>query len=492
MTRLTDPEKLLLRKCGQEIQTLSAFTPEKNIFNRFVQGNNVSLFLPAETPFEAWQTGEVFHEGWDDFAPWMSDGYATVGANHGSPFTLKISMLRHWFFEKDMGKILTDETGKKFVLIGILSPSEFLIHSVPDYSSEPFFTKEVKGGLYADGIKLDTAAITPIQLPSLPGVQLLPHYRFNAVELLADGQQVPEDTVIECSSARLHWDIDLCLPDALLEYIQKHPGKFVSQVSPEIQSTIHLDMVITFQAGCAYTVVCDGVFMRDVDTLLKFGLLQHYGTTGFDRHEKLIPKLKPFEFAYCTKEPEMIDLNRPYLLQGKPCSSRYFLKRDCLDPADPPRDYLDLFGRNGKRELGVAIGYSATRGITAKNSPDRGDFLLTLPYTGKIYPYAFYKEKVKEKDSFHLSAYRQYVDLSRTQAAASYGHFEEDGFIFRSFWHTSAEETFSFPKALAGKSFEIIEMSGDITLPPNGKIASDSTLNVTVHASGSLTLRISC
>ena len=492
MTRLTDPEKLLLRKCGQEIQTLTAFTSGKNIFNRFVQGNNVSLFLPAETPFEKWQTGEVFHEGWDDFAPWMSDGYSTVGANHGSPFTLKITMLRHWFFEKDMGRVLTDEAGKNFVLIGILSPSEFLIHSVPDYNTVPFFTQEVKGGLYADGVKLDTASITPIQLPSLPGVQLLPHYRFNAVKLLADGKEVPEDTVIECCKAELHWNIDLCLPDALLEYLETHPGRFVSQVSPEISSTVHLDLLFTFQPGSAYTVVCDAVFMRDVDTLLKFGLLQHYGTTGFDRHEKLIPKLKPFELAYCTKEPEMIDLNRPYLLREKPCGRRHFMKNDCLDPADPPRDYIDLFGRDGKRELGVAIGYSATRGITAKDSPDRGDFLLSLPVTGKIYPYAFYKEKVKAQETFHLSAYRQYIDPSGTKAAAAYGHFEEDGFIFRSFWHTSAEETFCFPQALAGKTFEVIEMSGDITLPSSGKIASDSSLSVAVRSSGSLTLRVCC
>lgn len=492
MTKLTDPEKLLLRKCGQEIQTLTAFAPGKNVFNRFVQGNNMSLFLPSETPFEEWRTGKVFHEGWDDFAPWMSEGYSTVGANHGSPFTLKVTMLRHWFFEKDMGKILTDETGRRFVLIGILSSSVFLIHSVPDHSKTPFFTKEVKGGLFADGIKLDTESITPMQLPSLPGVQLLPHYRFNAIKLLADGREVPEDTVIECSSAELHWDMDLCLPDALLEYLEKNPGRFVSQVSPEIPGAIHLDMVFTFQARCAYTAVCDVTFMRDIDTLLKFGLLQHYGTCGFDRHEKLIPKLKPFELAYCTPEPEMIDLNRPYLLRGKPCASKCFLKKECLDPNDPPRDYIDLFGNGNKRELGVAIGYSATRGITARQNPERGDFLLSLPVTGKIYPYAFYRQNVKAKESFHLSAYRQYVDLSASGATAAYGHFEEDGFIFRSFWHTSAAETFHFPKSLAGKNFEVIEMSGCITLPDSGKIASDGSLTVSVHEKGTLVLRVNC
>ena len=94
--KLSVPGKFLLRKCGREIQTLCRFSKDKNIFNRFLDGNNYSFFLPADADFENWQQGEVLHEGWDDIAPLMSKFYGTVGANHGSPFAYKVSMIRHW------------------------------------------------------------------------------------------------------------------------------------------------------------------------------------------------------------------------------------------------------------------------------------------------------------------------------------------------------------------------------------------------------------
>ena len=58
--KLSSPDKLLICKCGTAIDTLTAFSPEKNIFNRFLEGNNLSRFMPLHLPFEAWREGEIF------------------------------------------------------------------------------------------------------------------------------------------------------------------------------------------------------------------------------------------------------------------------------------------------------------------------------------------------------------------------------------------------------------------------------------------------
>ena len=56
----------------------------------------------------------------------------------------------------------------------------------------------------------------------------------------------------------------------------------------------------------------------------------------------------------------------------------------------------------------VELSYSEHRGITAKNSSKRGNYVLTLPNTNKIYPYAFYQEGVTAGENFKLCALRRY------------------------------------------------------------------------------------
>ena len=154
----------------------------------------------------------------------------------------------------------------------------------------------------------------------------------------------------------------------------------------------------------------DGTFLQNFSGTVKFGLLQHFGTIGFAVQEKLIPGLKPIEIEYNSGETVTLDLNTPTAITGSPKINYSFFKSDCLDPENPPLRYIDIFGNGKERHLGVVLGYSAKNGITAKNSPDRGDCILILPYSNKIYPYAFYKRDVLKGENFHISAFRQYFD----------------------------------------------------------------------------------
>ena len=408
MTKLEDPGRLLIRKSGNEIQTLCRFNGDKNIFNRFVDGNNLSFFLPPDAPFEAWQNGELFHEGWDDLAPIMTAQYAFVGANHGSPFAYSVTMIRHWYFERDIGKVFTDDAGNRFILVQIINLGVFIVHSdiVPDQT--PCFNG-LQGSLYDNGKKLN-AEIKKIQLGHARSDQLPAHFRFNRVELTADGVPVPENEIVNCSSATLDWEIDLCLADALLEHIKANPGKFTSPTAPELRPAIRMKYSIVFRPDNSCTVDCDAVFMQDFAGMVKFGLLQHYGTIGFAVQEKFIPGLKPIELEYDSGETVTLDLNTPTAITGRPKINLQVFKSACIDPENPPLRYIDIFGNGKERQLGVVLGYSATRGITAKGSLRRGDCILTLPYSNKIYPYAFYQIGVAKGERFQLSAFRQYFD----------------------------------------------------------------------------------
>lgn len=487
---LQSSDKLLIRKSGYEIQMLSSFSAEKNIFTRFVEGNHLLYFLPKDAAFEDWRTGKLFHEGWDDFAPFILEEYSMIGANHGSPAAQRVIMTRHWYTEADIGRKLIDSAGNVFVIVAIESLSSFLIHSeVKMKNGKRFFERQVSAPLYDENVKLATTSITRIQMPQPAGRQLNPHYRHNRYQLQADGATVKDGEIVECSSAELLWDIDLCLPDALLDHISRHPGKAVSPTDPALKSGIHLDIKINFQPNTAYTVSTSGRYNQDFYGSVTFGLLQHYGTIGFDNQEKIVPKLKPYTLLSFRTSSFEVDLSKPWKMYFEDAVSRKFAAADCVDPNDPPTNYIDLFGSGGNREFGIALGYSPTRGITAKNSGRRGDINCVLPQTGKIYPYAINQRSASEGETFELFSYRQYF-VPGNSDTISYTHRESDGVCAYIYCFAPGEKTITLPPEFANRDFEVIDGTGKINFPNGNTVSSNGEVVFNAETVSSVTIRL--
>lgn len=484
---LISPQKFLLRKSGYEIQMLCHFSDSENLFIRFVEGNHLVYLLPEDAPFEAWRSGKIIHEGWDDFAPFLTEEFGTIGANHGSPYTFTVSMVRHWFTEADIGKELIDDAGNKFIVIFINSLSAFTIHGVPRMVNGKIkFAKAISGPLYDNGTKLAVNSVKRGQMAQPCGRQLNPHYRHNCYQLSADGDPVEENVITECHSADLIWDIDLCRVDAMLEHIAKNPGRMISPTAPELESAIHLDLKINFQPNAAYTIASKFRFNRAFHGSVLFGLVQNYGAVGFDTQEKLVPKLKPYLQKDTHSYPFEIDLSEPWKMYFSDYVSHFFTPEDCVSPDDIPNDYVDIFGNNGQREFAVALGYSKTAGITARNSTERGPVNLFLPSSGKIYPYAFHRPKVDAGEEFELFAYRQLFKPSGSNIIY-YCRQEEDHYIVNAICHAPGEECITLPPELADCSFECIDLSGTISLPE--KVSADGLLAVNARSKGCFTLR---
>ena len=117
---LTDKNKILIKKDhSNTLFFMSSYSQTENTVTRYIEGNELSYFLPKDLPLEEWQKGKLFAQSWDNHAPWIFEKHGILGANHGSFFTFRISMLRHWLFEEDVGKILTDDEGNRFILRGV-------------------------------------------------------------------------------------------------------------------------------------------------------------------------------------------------------------------------------------------------------------------------------------------------------------------------------------------------------------------------------------
>ena len=461
---LDDREKILVKKDRKSIFVLSAFSETDNIATRFIEGNENSFFLPKELPLEEWNKGRLFAKSWDNHAPWVAGHHGIIGANHGSPFTFRVTMLRHWLFQEDLGKVLTDDAGERFVLLSIQDLSTFFLHSdVPDEGKA--FCAAVTGSLHLEGKTFLPEKVEKIMMNGVPGGQLSPHQRYNSIRLLADGKrEIGEGEVCECSFAELFWDMDLILPDDLLIHAKSHPGKYVSPHDPALPGAIKCEMTTFFQPGSCRRIRNKVTFLRDFSESLRYGMIQYYSEVPFSLHEKLVPGLKRSEISGIETDPLL-----PWKFPEKSSVSHFFTKKDALSPDRIPNCFMDLFGNGGKRELGVALGYSSSCGITARGKEaERGETFLYLYRSGKIYPYAFEKASVKAGESFTLHAFHQYF-LPDERGICCFQHEEEDGyFLYVFFPEKIAEYIVSLPERYADRAFALAEGDEGISFVKKG------------------------
>ena len=489
--RLESPERLLVRNAGREILVLSAFAPGKNILTRFLEGNQLCSFLPADRPLEEWRSGTLFHAGWDDLAPWSMGGYEMLGANHGSIFAFRVHLLRHWLFEEDIGRWFRDEAGHRFMLVAVEGLSDLVFHSecLRD-GGKVRFHRAVRGALRGeDGRVIVPESVRRIQLPNAPGAGLSIHHRYNRVRLTADGEELRVGECRSCTEARLEWDLDLCPADALLDFLERRPGRYVAPNAPELQSMLHNRLVFTFAPHNVMFAEASVTFLRDIDHPVLYGLLQYWAAQYFKRQEKFVPKLKPFAFSDFYHASETIDLGRIYTVPEEPWVYRTFTDGDCVAPDDPPCRYYDFFGDGGRRELGVVLGYSVTDGHTRHGGMRRG-INLVLPLSGKIYPYAFSVPQVKKGDTCTLSAFRQFFVPPEQAEGAFFGHWKDGNYLFYADFAKPFRGAPVLPEKLAGKPFTVLETYGSVTLPVPEQVSPDGRLAVQTGAKSGFVLKI--
>lgn len=458
---LTDRNKILLKKDHHNIFFMSRYSEDANIVTRYIEGNENSFFLPKELPLEDWHKGRLFARSWDNHAPWIFEKHGILGANHGSFFTFKINMLRHWLFEEDIGKCLTDDAGNSFILLSIENLSTFYIHSDLPAKGE-YFCDQVVGSLHLEDKTLVPEKVTRWMMNGVPGGQISPHQRYNKIQLLANGNTVVEDgETLACDFAELSVDMDLVFPDELLCYLKANPGKYIAPNAPFLKAVIKCEMTTIFQKDACRRIRNKVTFLENIPEAFHYGMIQYYSEEPFSLHEKLAPGFKPF-----TEKDCYTDLNTLWSFPEKSGYVRRLTKKDAIDPKRLPNTFIDLFGNNNKRELGVVLGYSPLSGVTARGKEEtRSDQLLYVYQSGKIYPYALQKDSAKTGESYLLDAFHQYFPPSQNGVCIFY-HEEEDGktLLYGIFPEKLEKYTYTLPEHLAEKEFIVFEKDEEVSM----------------------------
>jgi hypothetical protein len=319
------------------------------------------------------------------------------------------------------------------------------------------------------------------------GKQLCPHYRYNAVEFYADGKLLPDGIYSLCRKAELKYDIDLILADDWLNKLKSSPGRYISPVSPELQGTINCKVTTTFRPRCSRTVDCDLTFLQDFNEHIRTGLLQFYTEVPFSTQERLIPGIKKF-----TLDGMEIDLGKGFRFPENFNSSKFLTRSDCISQQRLLDRSIDFFG-NGRREIGLVLGYSLTRGITARGrEKERSNLMLHLAKTKKNYPCAFEKESVRAGEKFKICSYQHCFEPD-TSGISCYQLEMKDGyFLYLDFPEKCGKYTVALPACTAGKTFTVLEQENTcLSNAPDNRIPETPVLHVCASNCGSLVLKIS-
>ncbi len=452
---LSDSNRILIKKDhSNTIYFMSRFSAQENTVTRYIEGNELSYLLSRDLPLEDWEKGKLFAQSWDNHAPWIFEKHGILGANHGSGFTFKIQMLRHWLFEADIGKTLTDDAGNSFILLSIENLSVFYIHSdIPEEGQT--FCDHVTGSLHIEGKTITPDTVTKWMMNGVPGGQLAPHQRYDKIQLLADGkEEIKEGEVKECDFALLSVDMVLIFPDELLRYLKKNPGKYLAPNASILDGSIRCEMTTFFQPESCRRIRNKVTFLKDIPESFHYGMIQYYSEIPFSLHEKMVPGFKKF-----TEKGMEADLNTLWEFPHGKAFIKRLTKDDAADPERLPNIYVDHFGNENKRSLGVALGYSCTHGITARGmEKERGNNLLYLYQSGKMYPYACEKDSARKGESFTLHAFHQYFPPVEN-GISTFFHKEEDGKNILYILFPEKQESFLFtlPETFAEKDFDILE-----------------------------------
>ena len=459
---LTDRNKILIKRDhSNTVYFMSRYSDTENTVTRYIEGNELSYFLPADLPLEDWNSkGRLFAQSWDNHAPWIFEKHGILGANHGSFYTFKISMLRHWLFEADIGKSLTDDEGNRFILLSIENLTTFYIHSDIPTEKEEGFCDHVTGALHIDGKTIVPESVTRWMMNGVPGGQLSPHQRYNKTTLLADGKnEIKEGETIECSFAELSVDMDLIFPDELIRHLKSHPGKYIAPNASIFDGAIKCEMTTFFQPGSCRRIRNKVTFLKDIPEPFHYGMIQYYSEIPFSLHEKMAPG-----FRKITENGMETDLNTLWAFPYGKGYIKRLRKEDAADQERLPNIFIDLFGNEGRRELGVSLSYSSSCGITARGrEKERGDILLYLYQTGKIYPYACEKESAKAGESFLLHAFHQYFPPAENGESIFHRQEEDAYYIYAVFPGKTASISLFLPENIQNKSFAVFEEGGGVS-----------------------------
>jgi hypothetical protein len=508
-------EKITVYRNGNNLFVQSRWSQEKDIVIHVCRiANEISYLVPHGSDIRQYKKGIRLHTGLDDYPATLfagGQGYGYLSGNHGSAFGTILTLSEKSFSEKDTGTALYDEAKNCYRIVQVIASDKILIHpeSRTGILGRPKFPRLGKNKLFRSG--------TELQYIKSRSVQVYPMNRISRLEFLIDGRDyLPDKTVIQCNFLDHIFEHDVIAPEGMLEYLKQHQGRrpypeftacwnMVQMSSdPRLKEYGTLPALATFRNKYRYQQNGAVVNYRSSTFHVSFpnvSQMEQMFTWGGGKiasgklDEFYIPKLNlvQLKIQNAKDKTENYDFSKVAAMPAKMKVMHTLLKTDAVNPVDLPDRFIRLSG-NGKREYGLALGYSLFAGCTAKNKQPQNRSSLYFFYpTKKMYPYAYILTNNKPGITVRSVSYKQYFDpATEPDATAFYYHQQKKSDVVYFDCHKPLKnKRLKLPARMIGKKISILEKTPSIKFHAQPDRLSADDLRFDVDASqGSFVLKL--
>ena len=485
-------DQITVWRQGRDAWIQSRFSQTQDIvIGIWKNANEKAYLIPRGGDIRRAAKGLCLHMNSDEYPATAFNSYGFLSGNHGSAAARLVTAHDHGFTAADVGKIITDEKKRSYVLVQVQSADKFIMHPEPANPKAPLgravFPRHSKEKLFFNDreIKFTSSAM----------VQLRPLNRVSRNEFLIDGKTLlPDDTVVRCNFLDHVFEHDVVVPEAFIRFIREKAGEkivpaptsanimFYPADEPGSEDYMKLPALMTVRnrlryedngamvnyRQCTYPLRLTGVSQLEV----MFGW---HGAIAKGAYQKFyIPKTRPMTF------PGRKDKTLKYSLDfvkgvdiAKKRDLNSSLSPDNVDdPADPPDRFIRVTGKSAP-EYGIAVGYSLISGHTALTGKGRDrKRYYHLWYTQKMYPYAYALCNNEPGTTIDTVSYKQYFcPAEEPDLTAFYFHRQGKSLVVYAQTYKPLDgKQLNLPQETEGQKITVVEKTPSVTLLTPGKI----------------------
>jgi hypothetical protein len=480
-------KKISVYQSGDKTFIRSRFSKDKDIIIITTKGKNngqldfyITRLIPSKLPVtpQTFNAGISIHYAGDDSAP-IFFNRTYLGGGHGAMAGIYVSSKNHGFSTKDLGSVLLTDK-QKFYIAKIIDKNRFLV--IPeDKGKDGIWSFKIFSAI-KNTLK-DKRSGRILKITKATPTQLMPGCRITKLEYRLDGRKLEDDEIVETGDVlEVTESYDIIGPDIVLDAIKKNPGKQVNFIDKQFAPVAVAKNTYTFLPGGAcvikqYYKINRNVFLSRIG--LKFIQSQALYPGKSFTHEYYIPKTIPFE-----KYKRKFDFAEIEDFGNKLPGPIYFSVKDknIADQKNMPDRFIQFLGKKNKgkisRQIGFALGYSLTEGVTIPGKRAKMTNIAAFIYTSKkTYPIAansLMGRILPAGTEFKGTSYRQYFEpeAASKNATSVYWHPAEKAYVLYADYHKAVEnDAINIPAEWNGRKITVVEKT------PAIKITTGNTIN---------------
>jgi hypothetical protein len=394
----------------------------------------------------------VIHSNGDDITPIRT--FTTVGANHGYPNVVIVTMAGHDKTTADLGSKWTDGT-TTYTLLDINGndltfgcPYTITNGVVSSVAVNPVASlTHVSGASHTTAVTITTLAASPQLYPSINNKSL--KFMLDGVEITADGTYFGDELQVQESYNVMDYQ-------AIIDYAQTNIG--TSFKNDAIAGTVRLSINYVFGDKGSLVINHNFRALKKI-TISNCGFIQSFpmALSGHKIYRYLPNVLPKSGVDFKT----LVDMSAY-------TQSLVFGSADYINPSIPPNRHIDWLQNTttGAKKVGFSMGYFVDKS-SAKNS----DRVVNTPSgwdmrnTTKSYPIAMTGLTLNPGDYKNFICYRNYLSPNWKSNATDFYIVKDkkDTYVYIDY-HTAVSFESIKLNDYIGKSITVVDKSTDFTV----------------------------